>query len=347
MFLIKVLGICLAFHFYKNRYPKEFDDYSNQIYEYLKSKEQLKSVLPYLLKAGYVLVYSYSFCQIFLNKIIKISSPYVQSIRDNVCKILVKYNIISDKLLNNMNNLNKTNLNTITNNDGVNSIAVEDIKTIISFFNEGDLIKKQELSTMFNDLAELEVFQDKNDNENDYDLITITIISKNEDNINSNILTVVNIITVVNKQTPTHPYSFELSNIKFIACYVKQDDISYTLDLCKDNTNYYIVGNVINCAFIKYYLKNVLNVTIDNNIPFKYTLEIMDHNVNMIYLTEKDDIVIHKDDYIVNNSKKSVNNSETLVNNSETLVVEEFVVIESNINESNKNETNNSKTKVE
>jgi hypothetical protein len=80
----------------------------------------------------------------------------------------------------------------------------------------------------------------------------------------------------------------------------------------------------------------------DNNIPFKYTLEIMDHNVNMIYLTEKDDIVIHKDDYIVNNSEKLVNNSEKLVNNSEKLVVEEFVVIESNINE-----TNNSKTKVE
>jgi hypothetical protein len=42
MFLIKVFGIGLAFHFYKNRYPKEFDDYSNQIYEYLKSKEKIK-----------------------------------------------------------------------------------------------------------------------------------------------------------------------------------------------------------------------------------------------------------------------------------------------------------------
>jgi hypothetical protein len=195
---------------------------------------------------------------------------------------------------------------------------------------------------VFNDLAELEVFQDKNENVNDYNLLTIIIISKNEDTTNSNIL------TFVNKQTPTHPYSFEISNIKFIACYVKQDDKSYTLDLCKDNTNYYIVGNVINCTFIKYYLKNVLNVTIDNNIPFKYTLEIMDHNVNMIYLTEKDDIVIHKDDYIVNN------NEQKPVNNSEKPVIEEFVVIESNKNETNINEeninineSNNFKTKVE
>ena len=70
MFLIKVLGVFLAFHFYKNRYPNEFDNYSNQIYEYLKNNEHIKSFFPYLLKTGYVFIYIYSFCQIALNKIL-------------------------------------------------------------------------------------------------------------------------------------------------------------------------------------------------------------------------------------------------------------------------------------
>jgi hypothetical protein len=329
MFLIKVLGVFLAFHFYKNRYPNEFDNYSNQIYEYLKNNEHIKSFFPYLLKTGYVFIYIYSFCQIALNKIIKISCPYVQLIRDNVCKFLVKQNIISDKLLKNISNVdnvnvNVNNINAIKNSG--DSIVIEDIKTIVSFFNEGKLINNQELLTSFIDLAELELFKNKNENVADHDLVTIKIISKNEDILNTNIL------TFVNNQIPIHPYSFEISNIKFIACYVKYYDNGYTLELCKDNTNYYIVGNVINCDFIKYYLKNILNVTIDSNIPFKYTLEIMDHNVNMIYLSETDEIIIQKEDYVVNNSEKVVNKE---------------IVNELDINNLDINELNNSKTKVE
>jgi hypothetical protein len=63
--------------------------------------------------------------------------------------------------------------------------------------------------------------------------------------------------------------------------------------------NFYVVGNVFNTNFFKYYLENVLNVKIDNdtNKPFTYTLELMDHNVSMVYLNETQSIVIKKYGY--------------------------------------------------
>ena len=286
-FILKILGIFLAFHFYKNRYPKEFNEYSNNIYEYLKNNEQLKPTLPYLLKAGYAVIYVYSFCQIVLNKVIQTSAPCVRSIRDKVCEYLVKNNIISEKVMNNIHIKP--------------SITTDNIQSIISFFNDGELLNKQEFSIDFKKLVE----QDLNQDRNTYDLLAITSKNKNN-NENNNQNFVHNILTFTNNQIPTFNRSYELSNIRFIAFYLKQLDKSHPIDLCKDNTNYYVVGNVINSAFMKYYLKNVLNVTIDNNIPFKYTLELMDHNVKMVYLDETNSIIIQKDDYIVDSIIKTV-----------------------------------------
>jgi hypothetical protein len=102
----------------------------------------------------------------------------------------------------------------------------------------------------------------------------------------------------MNKMIPTD-FKYELSDIKFIALYLKQDDKSYIIDLFKNNMNYYIVGNTINSIFLKYYLINILDINIDNSKPFSYNLELMDHNVNMVYLNDTNSIVIQKDGYII------------------------------------------------
>jgi hypothetical protein len=74
---------------------------------------------------------------------------------------------------------------------------------------------------------------------------------------------------------------------------------NYNIQLSSDTMNFYVVGNVFNTNFFKYYLENVLNVKIDNdtNKPFIYTLELMDHNVSMVYLNETQSIVIKKYGY--------------------------------------------------
>jgi hypothetical protein len=41
----------------------------------------------------------------------------------------------------------------------------------------------------------------------------------------------------------------------------------------------------------------VLNVKVDNDKPFEYKLELMDHNIKMIYVNDKQSIVIQKDSY--------------------------------------------------
>ena len=277
MFLLKGLSIFLMFHFYKNRYPKDFDEYSNQLFEYLKNNDTLKPIMPYIIKIGYTFIYIYSFFQITLNKIIKYTLPYVRSIRDNTCECLIKNNIISDKMLCKVYKSSNINVN---------------IKSVISFFNDGSSIFKKELQTGFKDLTPLDI---KTHEPDSYDLLTIKDVMTNT----TDIMDGCNIITFANKQIPT-VFEAELSNIKFIALYLKYIDKCYSIELFKDNNNYYVVGNVINIAFLKYYLINVLNVTIDiSSKPFTYTLELMDHNVKMVYINETESIVIQKDDYII------------------------------------------------
>ena len=77
------------------------------------------------------------------------------------------------------------------------------------------------------------------------------------------------------------------------------NETNYNIQLSSDTMNFYVVGNVFNTNFFKYYLENVLNVKIDNdtNKPFTYTLELMDHNVSMAYLNETQSIVIKKYGY--------------------------------------------------
>jgi hypothetical protein len=76
----------------------------------------------------------------------------------------------------------------------------------------------------------------------------------------------------------------------------------------KTNTyNFYLVGNIINKLFLQYYINVILN-----NINFviddekSYSLELMDHEVNIIYLDINQTIIIEKNGYHINNEKKMV-----------------------------------------
>jgi hypothetical protein len=216
--------------------------------------------MPYLLKVGYAFIYAYSFCQILLNKVIQITSPYVKMLRDKImpCKMSATCN---------------------TTNSNSNSK-----KTIVSFYNDGLLVKKDEFTDFNADI--------KNSQPIDaFNLVTITDAS-NCDGVR-------NILTFIPDEC-----KYDLLDLRFLALYLKHDDKSHIIDLYQDNSNYYVAGNVINSAFLKYYLKNVLSVVIDNSKPFVYTLELMDHNVQMVYLNEMQSIVFQKDGYIIEDGPK-------------------------------------------
>jgi hypothetical protein len=98
--------------------------------------------------------------------------------------------------------------------------------------------------------------------------------------------------------------TYEPSMSHILSLYLKMvtndnKETNYNIQLSSDTMNFYVVGNVFNTNFFKYYLENVLNVKIDNdtNKPFTYKLELMDQNVSMVYLNETQSIVIKKYGY--------------------------------------------------
>ena len=97
---------------------------------------------------------------------------------------------------------------------------------------------------------------------------------------------------------------YETSSPHFLSLYLKTES-NYNIELSSDSMNFYVVGNIFNANFFKYYLQNVLNVVISNDISndisnenqFTYKLELMDHNVSIVYLDETQSILINKDGY--------------------------------------------------
>jgi len=63
-----------------------------------------------------------------------------------------------------------------------------------------------------------------------------------------------------------------------------------------------VVGNKFCSTFIDYFMhtyhKDFINKH-DLQVPFNYTLNIVDHNINIINLTENNAIVLNENDYTV------------------------------------------------
>jgi hypothetical protein len=118
-------------------------------------------------------------------------------------------------------------------------------------------------------------------------------------------------------------YNYIESSIKFLNIVLSYNGIEYEIKLKLNDYvsyNFYIVDNIIDSAFFKYYLKyqiNAKDMDIDYN-NFKYTIQLLDHNVNSVELDETQAIVIKKDGYEI---IKLTNNQE---NKSETLSEDEF-----------------------
>lgn len=97
------------------------------------------------------------------------------------------------------------------------------------------------------------------------------------------------------------------SNIKFILTEISICGKSIKIQLSTDHYNYAVVGNRLNSTFFIYFLRkyystecamndfNHLHET-QNNL---YTIQIMDHNVNMISLKSTESIMFLLDSYII------------------------------------------------
>jgi hypothetical protein len=103
----------------------------------------------------------------------------------------------------------------------------------------------------------------------------------------------------------------------------KKIEFSIYKGVLQETKDWYIVVD----SDSKYYLINVLQTTIDTDKPFVYTLELMDHNVSMVYLDETQSIVIQKDGYKIEESRQQ---QEEVEDNVE-VVEDKTEVVEDNV----------------
>ena len=109
-----------------------------------------------------------------------------------------------------------------------------------------------------------------------------------------------------NKNLPVSITDNDVSSWKFINIELHINNKSMKIELSKENMyNYYIVGNIIDNSSLKFILHehywSEFQEVFNNNINFEqdYMLHIIDHDVNIIQVTNKSQIIIEKNGYNV------------------------------------------------
>lgn len=132
--------------------------------------------------------------------------------------------------------------------------------------------------------------------ENADEMLIFSDLSTNEKCVNKKIL------------QPNIDFNYEISNVQFILFEVKFDLKTETkcvaLVLKSDTYNYYIVNNVIDIKFLKYYLKNhasVLMTSGEINEITTFHVKMIDNDVNIQTFDIKDEnsVIIKENEYII------------------------------------------------
>jgi hypothetical protein len=87
---------------------------------------------------------------------------------------------------------------------------------------------------------------------------------------------------------------FVKTKYKFISISVTYKDKTYIIDT--SNINYYVVGNLIDKHFIKYFMQKYYITIIDDD---KYKVEIMDHNFKLFELKQTYSIHLEENNYFL------------------------------------------------
>ena len=105
-------------------------------------------------------------------------------------------------------------------------------------------------------------------------------------------------------------FNYEKCNYRFISVTVTlPQDNKYSLKLFSEKENYFIVGNQFDRNVFNYLLNKQYGLTRNlDNIP--YQVEIIDHDINIIGLTEKDTLVLHLDKYEIISPKNNENKEQ-------------------------------------
>ena len=76
----------------------------------------------------------------------------------------------------------------------------------------------------------------------------------------------------------------------------------YNIDLYEP-INYYVVSNVVNDVFWKFYMESVHNVKLESG---NYVVNILDNNIKSLVIQSEDEVVFEKDSYSVRKITRTV-----------------------------------------
>jgi hypothetical protein len=100
-------------------------------------------------------------------------------------------------------------------------------------------------------------------------------------------------VLFMNKCPTTIDYT--LSTINFMLVELEYKSEQYMITLKSKEFNYYVVNNILDEIFFKYYANTILKIPTTE--PFDYKVTIIDHNVNTITLLPGQTLVFKEDDY--------------------------------------------------
>lgn len=106
---------------------------------------------------------------------------------------------------------------------------------------------------------------------------------------------------IIINQTSNFPVELNWSSVKYkflSLIVIISEDVSYDIKLHSKMENYYIVGNIIDEYFIKYYLEKYYKVKITPDMT--YTLQLIDSNVTVKFLDMNKKINLLENEYLIN-----------------------------------------------
>ena len=270
-----VYTLLITFFFieiFKALYPKDYDIIFNIAKKDYKTTRQFLE--PKIIYVCYNLIYYYSCSEIYMNKLRGFIRPYIKLVFNKVRELLEKNNIIKP----------------LDSSDKENQLLVE-------YFNNGIL------SYSFN----FDILNDKmylKECPTNYDFIVCSDFS--------DVTKPTNKLCISNSNLKNdYDFKYGLTNFNFMSLQLIYNNTNYSIELKNDKFNFYIVNNILDNTFFRYYLINILkeeNITMD----FFYTLELLDQNVDLHKLNEKNFIILNTDEFTI----KSIDYVEEIIENS-------------------------------
>jgi hypothetical protein len=244
----------------------------NTLFTVVEYKDLYDFLEKTLISVSYNAIYVYSYTQVNYNKLKNITKPYISIVCISVSEFLKQHNLMYSNP-----SVSKLIFEVYGNGYNIKNITLDSknddklVSYVLDYNNENNNENNNEV-------------EDQQKWYNNYDLI---IFSDNLSDSNC-----INKIHYVDFPTRI---LYETSNVKFISVNLTYNTNEYTIDLKTDEYNHYIVDNVLNKDFFKYYLTNVLQIKIEDEFDYKVT--IIDQDANFIDLYPKDVLVFKENSY--------------------------------------------------